>query len=58
MCYTIVIACSVGQSDFDAAEIYTAAGYAVSADQESVFVYYGGMACECTVPLLLSCKSS
>jgi hypothetical protein len=44
MTLVVVIACSVGQSDFDAAEIYTAAGYALSADKESVFVYYGGMA--------------
>ena len=34
---------TMGKSDFDASEIYTAAGYALSADGESVIVYYGGM---------------
>ena len=35
---------TMGKSDFDASEIYTAAGYALGADGESVIVYYGGMA--------------
>eukprot|EP01052_Picozoa_sp_SAG31_P021103 SAG31_NODE_1614_length_7741_cov_4.817849_5_plen_373_part_00 len=35
---------TMGKSDFDASEIYTAAGYALGADDESVIVYYGGMA--------------
>ena len=32
---------SDGASDFDAAEIYTAAGYAESPNKEEVLVYYG-----------------
>jgi hypothetical protein len=35
---------SDGASDFDAAEIYTAAGFAISKNQEEIYVYYGGMA--------------
>lgn len=34
---------TMGKSDFDASEIYTAAGYALGSDGESVIVYYGGM---------------
>ena len=34
---------TMGKSDFDASEIYTAAGYALGDGGESVIVYYGGM---------------
>ena len=35
---------TMGKSAFDAAEVYTAAGYAESSDGESLYLYYGGMA--------------